>query len=191
MKKRGLILSILSLTFVSLCASCSLSNDNGNGTTSDLVDYVEQVKLNLEYKGHDFLTEGIGEVTLMNSVDGDTAHFIIDGKDTKVRFLAIDTPESVKENNIVEPFGKEASEYTCKALSDANKITIEYDKDKEDHYGRILAWVFVDGYLLQEELVRNGLADIKYMEDYFKYKDVLEKAQQEAIDNKVGIWSYK
>ena len=29
------------------------------------------------------------------------------------------------------------------------------------------------------------------MEDYFKYKDVLEKAQKEAIDNKVGIWSYK
>lgn len=130
-------------------------------------------------------------VKLSKCTDGDTAHFIIDGKDTKVRFLAIDTPESVKENNIVEPFGKEASEYTCKALSDANKITIEYDKDKEDHYGRTLAWVFVDGSLLQEELVRNGLADIKYMEDYFKYKDVLEKAQQEAIDNKVGIWSYK
>lgn len=130
-------------------------------------------------------------VKLSKCTDGDTAHFIIDGKDTKVRFLAIDTPESVKENNIVEPFGKEASEYTCKALSDANKITIKYDKDKEDHYGRTLAWVFVDGSLLQEELVRNGLADIKYMEDYFKYKDVLEEAQKEAIDNKVGIWSYK
>ena len=51
--------------------------------------------------------------------------------------------------------------------------------------------VLQPGSLLQEELVRNGLADIKYMEDYFKYKDVLGKAQQEAIDNKVGIWSYK
>lgn len=130
-------------------------------------------------------------VKLSKCTDGDTAHFIIDGKDTKVRFLAIDTPESVKENNIVEPFGKQASEYTCKALSDANRITIEYDQDKEDHYGRTLAWVFVDGKLLQEELVRNGLADIKYMEDYFKYKDVLEQAQNEAIDNKVGIWSLK
>ena len=50
-------------------------------------------------------------VKLSKCTDGDTAHFIIDGKDTKVRFLAIDTPESVKENNIVEPFGKEASEY--------------------------------------------------------------------------------
>ena len=86
MKKRGLILSILSLTFVSLCASCSLSNDNG--TASDLVDYVEQVKLNLDYKGHDFLTEGIGEVTLMNCVDGDTAHFkTIDLGNGKVAYL--------------------------------------------------------------------------------------------------------
>ena len=65
------------------------------------------------------------EVTLSKCVDGDTAWFILDGEEIKTRFLAIDTPESTNE---IEPFGKEASNYTCDLLTNANKIEIEYDE---------------------------------------------------------------
>ena len=56
------------------------------------------------------------EVTLAKCVDGDTANFNLNGEVIKARFLAIDTPESTKEK---EPYGKEASNYTCETLTKA------------------------------------------------------------------------
>ena len=53
------------------------------------------------------------KIELVSCIDGDTAKFVIDVKEEKVRFLGIDTPEST---NYVETYGKEASEYTCNLL---------------------------------------------------------------------------
>ena len=102
------------------------------------------------------------EVSLKKCVDGDTAWFTVNGKSIKTRFLAIDTPESTKEK---EPYGKEASNYTCETLTKAKKIEIEYDpdSDKTDKYSRHLVWVFVDGKLLQEKILAKGLAEVAYL----------------------------
>ena len=60
----------------------------------------------------------------------------IEGKEQKVRFLLIDTPETVKPNTKVQPFGLEASKRTKELLSTAAEITFEYDQgDKKDRYG--------------------------------------------------------
>src|SRR5574344_382238 len=68
------------------------------------------------------------EVTLEKCVDGDTAKFKLDdGKVYIARFLAIDTPETVHPKIGEEPFGKEASNYTCRALKNATSIELEYD----------------------------------------------------------------
>ena len=127
-------------------------------------------------------------VTLSKCVDGDTAWFISNGEKIKTRFLAIDTPEST---NKIEPYGKEASEYTCKVLTNASKIEIEYDSnsDKLDKYGRHLVWVFVDGNLLQEQIIDEGLAEVAYLYGDYKYTSILEKAEKSAKKNKVGMWS--
>ncbi len=131
------------------------------------------------------------EVTLNKCVDGDTARFNVNGEEKKARFLAINTPESVHPTKEVEPFGKEASEYTCNKLTNAKKITIEYDdnSDKEDKYGRILVWVFVDDQLLQKDLVSKGYAEVKYLYGNYKYTDVLEDEQEKAKSKKLRIWS--
>ena len=72
---------------------------------------------------HQYINEHItldsNQVTLSKCVDGDTAHFYINGKNVKVRFLAIDTPETVKPGTPVQPYGKEASEFTSNALKNA------------------------------------------------------------------------
>ena len=111
------------------------------------------------------------KVTLIKCVDGDTAIFDINGNKTKIRFLGIDTPESVKEENVIEPYGKEASEFTCDKLTKAKEIILEYDSnsDKQDKYGRTLAWVFVDNVLLEEELVKIGYARVKYIYGDYAY----------------------
>ena len=126
--------------------------------------------------------------TLNKCVDGDTAWFNVNGEVIKTRFLAIDTPESTTK---IEEYGKEASEYTCNMLTNAKKIVLEYDEnsDKTDKYDRHLVWVFVDGTLLQKSLIENGLAEVAYLYDDYKYTSILEESEKIAKENKLNIWS--
>lgn len=130
------------------------------------------------------------EIKLSKCVDGDTATFTVDNKKTKVRFLAIDTPETKHPTKGEEPFGKEASNYTCNELKKAKKIKLEYDpnSDKTDKYDRTLAWVFVDDELLQGKLIENGLAKVAYLYDDYKYTPDLQQLEKQAKKDKVGIW---
>ena len=125
-----------------------------------------------------FASERIN-VNLNKCVDGDTAWFNLENKKIKARFLAIDTPESTIR---VDPYGKEASEFTCNLLTNAAQIQIEYDdnSDKQDKYNRKLVWVFVDGKLLQEQVVKEGLAEVKYIYGDYKYLNDVNNALQEA-----------
>ena len=127
------------------------------------------------------------EVTLNKCVDGDTAWFNLNNEVIKTRFLAINTPEST---NKIEEYGKEASEFTCELLEDATKIEIEYDEnsDKLDKYDRHLVWIFVDNELLQQKLVENGLAEIKYVYGDYKYLDILNESLVIAKKNKINMW---
>ena len=128
-------------------------------------------------------------VKLSKCVDGDTAVFKIKNTDTRVRFLAIDTPESVHPTKEEEFFGKDASEYTCNKLTNAKKIELEYEKSKTDKYGRTLAWVWVDNNLLQSELIDIGYAKVKYIYSKYAYTEVLYKHEKIAKDKKIGIWA--
>jgi len=131
------------------------------------------------------------EVKFSKCIDGDTASFIIENKEKTVRFLAINTPEiggGLKEE---EPFGKEASQFTCNKLSNAKKVVLEYDSnsDKEDKYGRVLAFVYVDDELLEKLLISNGLAEVKYIYGDYNHVDELKKLETIAKEEKVGMWS--
>lgn len=124
-------------------------------------------------------------------VDGDTIKVSIDNDIKTVRLLAIDTPESVKPNSNIEYYGKEASEYTCNRIKNAKKIELEYDSnsDKEDKYGRLLAWVFIDKELLQSTLVELGYAKVAYLYGDYKYTSILEEKQELASAKGIGIWN--
>lgn len=130
-------------------------------------------------------------VTFNECIDGDTASVILNGEVIKLRFLAIDTPESVHPTIGEEEYGKEASNYTCEALKSAEKIEIEYDSDSDklDKYNRHLVWVFVDGELLQEKLIEEGLAEVAYLYGDYKYTSILEAKQVIAKTKQVGIWN--
>lgn len=131
------------------------------------------------------------EVKFSECVDGDTAKFTYKKEEITARFLAIDTPETVHPNKEEQPYGKEASEYTCKKLKSAEVIELEYDEDSDelDKYNRHLVWVFIDGELLQKKLISNGYASVAYLYGDYKYTAELEEAEQDAEDNKIGIWS--
>jgi Micrococcal nuclease (thermonuclease) homologs len=130
------------------------------------------------------------EVKFSKCVDGDTVKIILNGKETTVRMLAIDTPETKHPKKGKEPFGQEASDYTCDSLKKANNITVEYDKgsDKKDKYNRELVWIWVDNNLHQKNLIKKGYAKVAYLYGDYKYTKELEFEEQKAKDNKLGIW---
>jgi micrococcal nuclease len=123
--------------------------------------------------------------------DGDTARFIINGENTRVRFLGINTPEVSGENKVLQPYGNEALAFADEKLKNAKTIELEYDShaDKTDKYDRPLVWVWVDGALYQEEILKAGLARTYMLEDDYKYANRLKTAEDEAKKNKIGIWS--
>ncbi len=127
------------------------------------------------------------KVTFASCIDGDTAKFIDQEQIIKVRFLAIDTPESTNE---VEPYGQVASDYTCQRISKAKQITLEFDpnSDLKDKYDRYLAWVFVDENLLQKEIIQKGYGQVAYLYGDYKYTAELKVVQQTAQREKLGIW---
>jgi micrococcal nuclease len=124
-------------------------------------------------------------------VDGDTIKVILDDKKTTVRFLAIDTPETVHPTKGEQPFGKEASNYTCNKVKNAKKLEIEYDKgsSKVDKYDRTLAWIFTDDLLLQKDLISLGYAKVAYLYGDYKYTEDLKKEESIAKSKKLGVWS--
>lgn len=128
------------------------------------------------------------EVKFSKCVDGDTAWFKKDNEEIKVRFLAIDTPEIGEKE---EPFGKQASEFTCNKIKYAKKIEIEYDDnaEKKDKYDRHLVWVFVDDKLLQDEIIKNGWGEVTYVYGNYKYINILRQSESIAKRNNLNIWS--
>lgn len=131
------------------------------------------------------------EVKFSKCVDGDTIRFTINGEKKRVRLLAIDTPESVTPDKPVEKYGKEASELTCNLVKNAKKIEIEYDanSDKEDKYGRVLAYVYVDDVMIQKELLIKGLAKVAYLYKDYSHTEEFKLLQEEAKNKEIGIWS--
>ena len=132
-----------------------------------------------------------GPYEVVRVVDGDTMMINIEGTETKVRLIGVDTPESVAtgENeykNCVE--GKEASNYT-KGLVEGKKVYIEYDVDPDDDYGRVLAYVYMsDGSMLNKVLLEKGYARMMTIQPNVRYVDDFLAIQTQARESKTGFW---
>lgn len=123
--------------------------------------------------------------TLERCVDGDTAVFSVNGTSYSTRFLFIDTPESTNQK---EPFGEEASDFTCDFL-ESGDIVIETDGDSLfDKYDRLLAWVFVDNQLHQQVITEQGLVEDFYDYGDYLYEDTIREAMDIAKETKLGIY---
>ena len=122
-------------------------------------------------------------------VDGDTIVVNYKGKPEKVRLLRVNTPESVhpdKKQNI--PMGKVASDYTKKRLK-GKYVDLEFEGAFRGRYGRLLAYVIVDGVNFNLELVRQGLSP--YYTKYGlsqQYDKEFREAEKYARKHPLNIW---
>lgn len=130
-------------------------------------------------------------VKFVRVVDGDTVVLKENGKEDTYRLLLIDTPETEHPQKDIEPYGPEASERTLDLVSSASKLTIEYDKgDKLDKHGRKLVYLYADGKMVNDVLVREGLARVKYIyPPNVTHLDQLKASQSKAKQEKLNIWS--
>ena len=126
-------------------------------------------------------------------VDGDTFIIDINGTQTRVRLIGIDTPESVHPNKEVEYFALEASNF-LKDLLEGQNVLLAYDQansatDNQDRYGRLLAYAYraSDSLFVNAELIREGYAHaytrypFRYLEDFLKY-------ERDARMQGKGLW---
>ncbi|OGM10730.1 hypothetical protein A2Z22_00045 [Candidatus Woesebacteria bacterium RBG_16_34_12] len=120
-------------------------------------------------------------------VDGDTIVVEIDGKHEKVRLIGVDTPETVHPSKPVEYFGKEASKFT-KSMVEGKRVRLEYDWQRRDKYGRLLAYVYIeDGTFLNAEIIKQGYG-FAYTRFPFKYLEEFRQYERDARNNSKGLW---
>ncbi|MCQ2011565.1 thermonuclease family protein [Sporolactobacillus sp. STSJ-5] len=129
-------------------------------------------------------------VKLTKVVDGDTFQVLYQKKITTVRVLLIDTPETHHPKLGVQPYGPEASAQAHRLL-DGKTVTLELAKDGgRDKYGRLLAYVFVDGKSFEELQLASGLARVAYVyPPNTKYIDQYRSVENQARAKNIGIWS--
>lgn len=130
-------------------------------------------------------------VVCVRVVDGDTAWFEeLDGSVVhKVRFIGIDTPETVHPTKDVMYYGVEASDYTKANLQD-QEVFLEYDIEPFDKYARHLCYVWMkDGTMFNLTLIAQGYANLMTYPPNIKYVDYFVDAQKNARDDGLGLWA--
>ena len=129
-------------------------------------------------------------VELVKTIDGDTIKVIYEGKEQNLRYLLVDTPETNHPQLGKQPFGQKAKERNTE-LMNSGKLEIEFDiGERVDKYGRLLAYVYIDGVSIQEKLIEEGLARVGYVyPPNTRHLDPFEKAQERAKKAGIGIWT--
>jgi micrococcal nuclease len=127
---------------------------------------------------------------VLRVVDGDTIHVRVDGRDETIRYIGVDTPESVKPGTPVQCFAKRASAFNHR-LVEGERVRLVLDAEARDRYGRLLAYVYRmrDGRFVNAALVRQGYAvpltippNVAHADDFRRLSSAARRAGR-------GLWS--
>jgi micrococcal nuclease len=127
------------------------------------------------------------EYVVKRIIDGDTIQ--LETGET-VRYAGIDAPEMHSKEGGGEFFAREATKHN-KRLVLLKKVRLEFDAEKKDQYGRLLAYVFQKNVFVNGELVRLGYARAAVRPPNVKYKDMLLDYQRKAMEEEKGLWQEK
>jgi len=128
--------------------------------------------------------DNLEQVTIARVIDGDT---VVTLKGERIRYIGIDTPETVHPYKDIEFYGQEASNKN-KALVEGKTVELEKDISKTDRYGRTLAYIWLNDEMINATLVREGYAYAYTYPPDVKYSDYFLMLQKQAQDKKKGLW---
>ena len=120
-------------------------------------------------------------------VDGDTIKVSIDGATEDVRYIGIDTPESVTPGEPVECFGRRASAFNERLVA-GRTVRLRFDRERRDDYGRLLAYVYAESRLVNAELVRHGYARTLTIAPNDSRAPLFDRLEREAGRAGRGLW---
>lgn len=130
----------------------------------------------------------VGQVARV--VDGDTVQVRLDGRRERVRYIGVDTPESVKPRSPVQCFAKRASAFNSHLVA-GERVRLVTDAERRDRYGRLLAYVYRvrDGLFVNAELVRRGYARTLTISPNVAHAAELRRLAAAARRTGRGLWS--
>lgn len=131
-------------------------------------------------------------VDVVSVIDGDTIKIDFEGKTQTVRYLLVDTPETNHPTIGKQPLGAEATAEN-KRIIDSGEVSIEFDEGgRYDDYDRLLAYIYVDGESVQEQMLASGLARVAYIyPPNTRYVEEFKEVEEQAKDKEIGIWKYE
>jgi micrococcal nuclease len=124
---------------------------------------------------------------VVDVVDGDTIEVSIEGEVVDVRYIGIDTPESVAPGEPVECFGERAARFNARLVA-GERVRLAFDAERRDRYGRLLAYVYVGELFVNAELVRRGYARTLTIAPNDSFADRFDRLQQAAGSSGRGLW---
>ena len=125
---------------------------------------------------------------VLRVVDGDTIKVRLEGGRTeRVRYIGVDTPESVKPGTPVQCFAKKASHFNT-SLVTGREVTLRLDAEERDRYGRLLAYVYADDTFVNRALVARGYARTLTIPPNVAHADEFARLARHAREAGLGLW---
>ena len=124
----------------------------------------------------------LGQALVIRVIDGDTVE--IEGG-ARVRYIGMDTPE---DTSVKECFGEEATRRNTE-LVEGRLVELERDISDTDRFGRLLRYVWVDGEMVNEVLIAEGLASVSTFPPDVRYVERFLGVEEQARSVGLGLWS--
>lgn len=164
--------------------------------TDQLTKPSEEIKLSVPFgKTYNYV-----DILVKRAVDGDT---LVLETGERVRLIGIDTPEMHESKklyrdsarnkqsvDVIKRLGQRAYKIT-KDMVEGKRVSLEFDVEKYDPYGRLLAYVYLNDKsktFVNAEIVKQGYASLMTIPPNIKYADLFKKLYQEARENRRGLW---
>jgi micrococcal nuclease len=124
---------------------------------------------------------------VVRAVDGDTIEARIGGELEGVRYIGVDTPETVKPGSPVQCFGHRASDFD-RRLVEGRRVRLVFGVERRDVYGRLLAYVYIAHRFVNAELVRRGFARTLAIAPNTRYRALFGTLERSAARRGRGLW---
>jgi micrococcal nuclease len=124
---------------------------------------------------------------VLRAIDGDTIEVRLQGHDEDVRYIGVDTPETVKPDTPVQCFGPRAHRFDARLVTH-RRVRLVFGVERRDVYGRLLAYVHLGRRFVNAELVRRGLARTLTIPPNDRFAPLFARLQKRASRAGRGLW---
>jgi micrococcal nuclease len=138
-------------------------------------------------QGGDESGPAAASATVLRVIDGDTIEARIEGRTEDVRYIGVDTPETVKPDTPVQCFGPRASHFNHR-LMEGRRIRLVFGVERRDVYGRLLAYAYLGHRFVNAMLVRRGLARTLTIAPNDRFAPLFRRLELRAARAGRGLW---